>query len=136
MSRPALSLAAYSIIPKLGDADCVVACLATILRREYGEVLCAAARVCKTVWRDGLTQRETLRTARALNATAAFTTTFDAEDDHGVLWVEYRDNLAIHSVVLIEGWVYDPDCRPVSMWPYDEFLSVHNAVPKTLLKVI
>ena len=126
----------YPIVPKLGSADCVIACLATILRRDYGEVLCAAARVSKTVWQSGLSMPETLKTARRLKASAAFTERFDPEEDSGVLFVGFRDKTDDHAVVLIEGWVFDPEHTPVSMWPYDDFLAVQNAVPKTLLKVM
>ena len=136
MPRPAQPNVAYHVVAKLGDADYMVACLAMILRRDYGEVLAAAARVCKTVWRDGLTPKETLRTARALGASAAFTSQFDAEEDAGVLWVAFRDQIQEHAVVLIEGWVFDPDHAPVSMWLYDDYLAVRNAVPKLLLKVM
>lgn len=126
--------AVYSVIPKHGDNDCAIACMAFVFRRDYGEVLAAAARVSKTVWASGLSCLEMIRVARALKAKAIATQTFDPDEDIGVLWVSFRDNTKEHVVVLKEGWVFDPDHNPVSLWRYDEFLSAMNAVPKMLLK--
>ena len=136
MSRPTLPSAAYAIVPKIGDADCTIACLAMAFRREYGEILVAAARVSKTVWKSGLSCPEMIRVARALKIRAVFTEKFDPEEDTGVLWVSFRDRSTEHAVVLVEGWIFDPEHTPVSMWEYDQYCAVQNAVPKTLLKEI
>lgn len=134
--KPQLPHAVFRIVPKQGESDCVIACLATILRRDYGEVLAEAARISRTVWKTGLSTPETLRTARRLKATVIYTEHFDPEEDIGILIVSFRDRANDHAVALIEGNVFDPEHDPVSRWAYEEFLSVQNAVPKGLIKLV
>ena len=136
MPVKSLPSAVYSIVPKHGENDCAVACLATILRREYGEVLAAASRSVRTVWTDGLTMKEMLRVARTLKGCVMLVQTFDPEEDSGVLSVSFRDRAVEHAVVLIEGWIFDPEHNPVSMWRYEDYLAVQNAVPSGLIKEV
>lgn len=131
-----LPSAVFPIVPKQGEADCTIACLSMLLRREYGEVLAAAARVSKTLWTSGLSTPEIIRVARALKAVVVVTERFDPDEDTGVLWVSFRDRAGEHVVFLHEGLVFDPEHDPVSMWPYEDFCAVQNAIPKTIVKEI
>ena len=129
-----LPSAVYPIVPKQGAADCAIACLAMLLRRDYGEVLAAAARISKTLWTAGLTPKEMIRVARALKSCVALSYTFDPEEDTGIVWVTFRDRTGDHVVFLHQGFVFDPEHDPVSMWTYDDFCAVQNAVPKGIVK--
>lgn len=127
--------AAYSIAPQKGSADCAVAAMACIFRRDFEEVLIAAAAVKPNVWRAGLTASEMARVARRLKVKAKWHTQFDAEDDIGVLWCSHHDTTKEHCVVLIEGWVLDPAHSPVPMWRYEEYCKALNAFGNSLLMV-
>lgn len=131
---PSLPSAVYRIVPKQGKADCAIACLAMLLRRDYGEVLAAAARISRTLWTAGLTTPEMIRVARRLKSRLVLSDTIDPEEDTGILWVTFRDRAGWHVVLLHQGLVFDPEHDPVSMWDYEAFCAVQNAVPKGILK--
>lgn len=129
--------------PQRGRADCVIAALATYLRVDPEEVLIAASKVAPNVWREGLGDREILRVARRLGYRVRWRRTFDAEEDTGVLQVEFRDqidpasgNLRKHAVTLIEGAVFEADHNPVTRWEASTYLSYFNAEPKQLLEMM
>jgi hypothetical protein len=127
--------AAYRITPQRGKADCAIAAMACIFRRDFEEVLIAASQVAKTIWQSGLSAGEILRVARRLKVKAKWHTKFDAEEDIGVLWCSHNDTTKEHCVVLIEGWVIDPGHDPVSMWRYEEYCKAMNAFGNSLLQV-
>jgi hypothetical protein len=131
----ALPHAVYRVCAKRGSADCAIAAMATIFRRDPEEILIAAAKVRPTVWQAGLPYSEIMRVVRKLKIKAAWTEKFDADDDIGVLWVGYNDVPKEHCVALIEGWVLDPDHDPVSLWRYSEYMMAHNAYGHSLLQV-
>jgi hypothetical protein len=121
---------------KTGKADCTIAAMATIFRRDYEEVLIAAAKVSPTVWKAGLACTEMLKVAHRLKVKARWKHNPDFEDDIGVLIVGYNDKIEDHAVVLIEGWIIDPEWRPPTMWHHIDFFREHNAYGTTLLEVI
>jgi hypothetical protein len=83
---------AYRVYSKRGDADCAIAAMATVFRRDYEEVLIAAAIVYPDAWNHGLTLPHMQRVARRLKIKTAIRTvtggvpSFDIEDETGVLW--------------------------------------------------
>lgn len=125
----------FRVVPKQGDNDCAIASLAWYLRRAYAEVLIAAAHICPTVWTAGLSCPEMIRVAKRLGVKAKWLTTFDIEDDIGLLWVSYNDSAKEHIVCLAEGWVLDPDHDPVVMAQHEDWMKVNNAYPKALMQV-
>ena len=135
-SKPPLPSAVYHLVSKRGAADCAIASLAFLTRREYEEVLIAAAKVDPHVWRTGLHATDMVKVAKRLQVKAKWVASFDPEEEIGVLWVSYHDSTKEHIVVLMEGWVFDPEHNPVSVWRYDEFCSANNAYGNTLLKVV
>ena len=74
--------------------------------------------------------------ARRLKVKARWKHGFDPENDRGVLTVGYNDRVGEHCVVLLEGWIIDPEHDPVTVWEYDDFYKAHNAYGTTLLEVI
>lgn len=130
-----VSSAPFRLYPKRGDADCTIAAMATIFRRDYEDVLLAAAQVSKHVWRSGLHCPDVLRVARRLKIKARWCRTFDSEAETGMLWVSYHDSAKEHCVVLINGLVVDPDHNPVSLWDVDDYMRAQNAFANQLLIV-
>lgn len=139
MSKP-LPSAPYRIHSKRGDADCAVAAMATIFRREPGEVLIAASKVVPNVWHSGLFCTQISKVAKRLGLKTKWcpvtVTAFDPEESTGVLWVGHHDTTNEHCVVLIEGWIYEVEHDPVSMWRYDEYMRATNAYAGALLEVL
>lgn len=136
MSKP-MPEATYRIHSKRGKADCAVAAMAIIFRRDPEEVLIAAAKFKPTVWTAGLYCTDMVRVARRLKLKAEWKVTgqFDPEDATGVLWVSYHDSTKEHCVALIEGMVIDPEHTPASLWDYDDFCRANNAYGNSLLVV-
>lgn len=131
-----LPSAVYHVVAKHGTADCAVAALAFVLRRSYEEVLIAAARVDPHVWTSGLHATGMSRVCKALGVKARWLKgEIDTEDGIGVLWASYRDSTKEHCVVLLEGWVFDVEHDPVSVWRYDEWCVANNAYGVSLLAV-
>lgn len=128
--------ATYRIASKRGEADCAVAAMAMVFRLDYEEVLIASARIAPHVWRSGLHATEMTRIARRLKVKVAWKPHFDPDEDTGLLWVSHRDSTKEHCVVLIEGWIYDVDHNPVSLWRYSEYCTAQNAYGSSLLQVI
>ncbi len=135
-TKAALPSAVYRIHPKTGDADCAVAAMAFIFRRDPEEVLIAASKVSSTVWRSGLSCVEMTKIAKRLKIHTRWKTNFDTEDDIGVLWVSHNDTTKEHCVVLSEGWIYEVEHNPVSLWRVDEYMRANNAFGNSLLEVI
>lgn len=135
MSKP-LPSAVYRIAPQRGQADCAVAAMAFIFRRDQEEVLIAASHVDPTVWRTGLSCTQMSKIARRLKIKTRWNSHFDTDESIGVLWVGFHDNTKEHCVVLIEGWIYGVEHDPVSMWRYDEYMKVRNAYGGSLMEVI
>lgn len=121
---------------KRGPADCAIAAMATIFRRDPEEVLIAAARVNPSVWTSGLTTAQMLKTARRLGikTTLKYRDQIDPEDT-GVLWVSYHDRTDEHCVALIEGIVIDPEYDPPVIARYDEYTAAMYAYGNALLMV-
>lgn len=136
MSKPPLPHIFFRLVPKQGENDCAIAAMASYLRLDHGAVLAAAAQVSPTVWTAGLAATEMVRVGRKLGVKLHWTSTFDIEDDTGLLWVSYRDNTKEHVVLLVEGWVVDPDHNPVVLGRHDEWMAAHNGFPKQLLRVV
>lgn len=134
MTTP-LSHASYRLYPKRGPADCVIACMATIFRRDYEDVLIAAVGVNKHAWRSGLHTTEFARIARRLKVRAEWKVKPVLDEDTGVLWIGYHDSTREHCVVLLEGKVIDPDHDPVSLWDADDYLRANNAYANQLFRV-
>lgn len=125
------------LIPKRGDNDCAIASLASFTGSDYEEVLLAAGKVSKTLWNSGLSGPEHIRVCKRLGVKARWFKTYDIEEDTGVLWVEYHENAKkAHSVVLVEGRIYDPDYNPVFIAEHDDYFRHFNAHPRDLLKRI
>lgn len=137
MVKP-LPHATYRVYSKRGPADCSIAAMATIFRRDPEEVLIAASRISPTVWRSGLHLTEMLKVARRLKVKVRvkYAAQIDPDDDIGVLWISYNDRVDEHCVSLVEGWVLDPEEHPVSLWRYADYMTVQNAVPNGLLEVV
>jgi hypothetical protein len=128
-----LPLAAYPLVAKRGTADCGIACLAMFLRRDYEDVLIAAARINPNVWHTGVYFKDFVRTAKQLGVKAWWRHMSDLDSATGVLWVTYRDNPREHVVLVIEGSVIDPDA-PLCLWDdVDDFVGHYNAVVHQLL---
>jgi hypothetical protein len=125
----------YRAHAKAGENDCAIAAMATIFRREPGEVLVAAAKVKPTVWKDGLSCNEMLKVAKRLKVKATWAMKFDPETAVGVLWVTYNDVPKEHCVVLIAGWVIDSDCDPVEVMRYVDYCASEKAYGTVLLQV-
>lgn len=126
--------AAIRLITKRGKNDCAIAALTSYLSRDYEEVLIAASRVSRTFWTAGLSNPEHVRVAKRLGVKTRWTKSFDIDDATGVLWVSYHDNADTqHSVVLIEGKIFDPDYTPVCLIDHDDYFRVFNAFPNQLL---
>lgn len=136
MSKAIIAQAAYRIAPKHGEADCAVAALAFILRRDYEDVLIAAARVSPHVWRSGLHATDMVKIARRLKIKVRWSPRFDPDEDIGLLWTSHHDSTKEHCVVLIEGWVFELEHTPVSLWRYSEYCAAHNAFGNSLLQVL
>lgn len=125
------------LVPKRGTNDCAVAAIASFLGRDYEEVLIAASRANKDIWRDGLTGKHHVSVCSRLGVKTRWFRKFDLEDDTGVLWLSYNDShQRHHSVLLIEGKIYDPDYSPICMADCDEYLRFMNAFPAELLKKV
>lgn len=132
----ALPHAFYRLYPQRGEADCTIASMATIFRRDLEEVLVAAALISKTVWRSGLTCPEMVRVAKKLGIKVKWHVKFDVEDGVGVLWVSHHDTTKEHCVALIDGWVFDPAHNPISMAPVEDYYKAFNAFGNSLLQVV
>lgn len=133
---------AYRLYPKRGESDCAIAAMATVFRRDYEEVLIAAAKVRPHAWKSGLHWIDMPRVARRLKVKTRTRKVlggvpdFDMENETGVLWVGYRDRTSEHCVVLLEGgWIADPEYDPVVLAEHDDYCAVHNAYPGGLLQV-
>lgn len=133
---------AYRLYPKRGDADCAIAAMATVFRRDYEEVLIAASRVSPNAWKRGLHLTEMQRVARRLKIKTQVKKVtggrpdFDIESETGVLWVSYHDRTSEHCVVLLDGgWISDPEYDPAALAEHDDYLCVHNAYASGLLQV-
>lgn len=133
MSKPQLPHAVIRLYPKRGENDCGIATLASYLRRDYEEVLIAAAKVAPRVWQAGVYCNDFVRIARRLGVGVRWHKTFDLDVDTGVLWVSYNDRNMEHVVLLDEGRIYDNDHNPVSVWTPEDWFGHYNAVPKLLL---
>ena len=127
--------APYRLYAKRGEADCSIAAMATIFRRDYELVLIAASAINKHVWRSGLHFAEFPRVARKLGIRARWHTSFDVEHETGVLWTGSHDSTKEHVVSLIEGKIADPDHDPVSFWDYDDYYRATNRYGSHLLVV-
>jgi hypothetical protein len=134
--------AAYRIYSKRGDSDCAIAAMATVFRRDYEEVLIAAAKVAPHAWKSGLTWLQMRQVARRLKVKTLVRKAvphldFDMEDETGVLWVGHHDSTNEHCVVLLDGgWIIDPEYNPAVISEHDDYLRVHNAYPGALLQVV
>lgn len=133
----------YRIYSKRGPADCAIAAMATIFRRDYEEVLIAAARVSPTAWPSGLHLTQMQRVARRLKVKTTIRKVlggrpeFDLEEATGVLWLGHNDSTNEHCVVLLDGgWIIDPEYNPAVAAEHDIYLRVHNAYPGGLLQVL
>lgn len=133
---------AYRLYPKRGESDCAIAAMATVFRRDYEEVLIAAAHVAPHAWKSGLHLTQMQRTARRLKVKTVVRKVlggvpdFDIEGETGVLWLSYRDRTSEHCVVLLEGgWIADPEYDPIVLAEHDDYLGVHNAYPSGFLQV-
>ena len=133
--RNPLPSAATRLHPKRGSHDCAVAAIASLIRRDYEEVLMAAARVAPQFWSEGLTAAQHVSICRRLGVKTTWLRAFDLEEDRGVLWVEYHDTAAKHSIYLDAGKVYDSDHNPVTMWDVDDYLRHACGFPVMLLTV-
>lgn len=128
--------ATYRVIGKHGTADCAVATLAMALRQDYEAVLIAAAKINAHVWTGGLHATDILKIAKRLGAKKAkWSTTFDAADSRGVLWISHRDSTKEHCVFLLDGLVFDPDHDPVSVWDYEDYCAAQNTHGHQLLRI-
>lgn len=119
---------------KRGKNDCAIAALASYLGRDYEEVLIAASKVSKHFWTNGLNGPDHIRVARRLGFRGArWTKAFDVETERGVLWLQYHDSAEReHSVVLIDGLIFDPDHSPPALTDCDDYLRTQNAKPEAL----
>lgn len=136
MSNPTRTSAVHRLHAKWGDNDCTIAAMATIFRREPGEVLIAASKVSPTVWRTGLSCKEMLKVAHRLKIKARWKHGFDPEEDTGVLVIGFNDKVGEHCVVLLEGWIIEPEHDPVSVWRFDDYYKATNSYGTTLLEVV
>jgi hypothetical protein len=132
VAKPSLPYPVVRLIPKRGENDCAVATLASYLRRDYEEVLVAAAKVRPTVWAAGMYCTDVARVAARLGVRGRWLKSFDVDNDSGVLWVSYNDNGLEHMVLLDEGKIFELDHNPVTMWDTEQFFGHYNAVPKQL----
>jgi hypothetical protein len=128
--------AVYRVFPKRGENDCAVAALAIVLKRDYEDVLIAAAKISPTVWRAGLHGTDMIKVAKRLGVAMRWKPQLDPDEDIGVLWVSHRDSTKEHCVVLLEGWILEPEHNPVSLWRVDEYYAAQNAFANSLLEVV
>ena len=126
----------FHLYSKRGKSDCAIASMATIFRRDYEEVLIAASRASSTVWRMGLSCKDMSTIARRLKVKTKWKHNPDFEEDIGVLMIDYNDSSKCHAVVLIEGWIFDPEHNPIMACRFDEYYRAHNAYGTALLEVI
>jgi len=138
MSRPALPHAVTRLIPQRGTADCAVACLASYLRVDYEEALLAAGRACPQVLTQGLHGIEIRKAARYLgfNTKWVRANAYDLDEATGILYIEYQAPISCHTVLLIEGVIYDPSHNPVSRWDHSEWYKYYCASPSSLLQTV
>ena len=127
--------AGYNVVAKRGEADCAIAAMATIFRLSFEEVLVAAVKISPTVWRTGLSCNEMLKVAKRLKVKATWATQFDPSAAVGVLCISYNDVPREHCVVLVDGWVLDPECDPVQLWRYADYCAVQKAYGTFLMQV-
>lgn len=137
MSKP-LPYPVLRIVPKRGDNDCAIAALASYLGHDYERVLIAASKVNRRVLEEGLTAKDIAATATKLKIKGSWSTFHDHYDanDRGLLWVTYNDRPLEHVVMFVEGFIYDPDHDPVSLWDAEDYFAHYNAVGVSLFSKV
>lgn len=134
MSPKPLPEIAIRLHTKRGKADCSIAALASYLGRDYEEVLIAASKINKAFWHNGLSGPQHVRVAQRLGFRTRWTKTYDIETDRGVLWMQYHDNADLeHSVVLIDGLIFDPEYVPATLIEQYDYCRILNGNPNALL---
>ena len=108
------------------DTDCVVACLAMYCGVPYEAALLAIGK--ESIFWNGTSVKLLMEAAETLRCPLQEETTFDLDEDTGILWVGYRKG-ADHVVVLHEGMVIDTDGM---LWDARDYMKAKRAKVKAL----